>query len=179
MVEKDALSNSMIKLAITGPESSGKTTLAKALSDKYEAPWVEEYSRGYLSGLNRRYKEDDLVAIARGQIENESIIARKASSLLICDTDITVIAIWSVVRFNRLDPEIEQMEKAADYDHTLLCRPDIPWEPDPLRENPHDRHELFQLYADRLTSLNRPYTIVEGPAKNRMETAVSIIDNLI
>ncbi|MGB3181395.1 MAG: ATP-binding protein [Cyclobacteriaceae bacterium] len=169
----------MIKIAVTGPESSGKTTLASALASKYHVPWVQEYSREYLTELSGPYQEEDLLAIAHGQVALESKTSVSNPPLLICDTDMTVMAIWSLVRYGRLNPGIALLEQENLYHHTLLCKPDIPWEPGPLRENPNDRDELYKRYYDRLTKLKKPFTIIEGTEETRLKTAVSAIDCLI
>ncbi|MFA0961497.1 AAA family ATPase [Roseivirga sp. BDSF3-8] len=169
----------MIKVVITGPESSGKTTLASSLAHHYQVPLVPEYSRQYLSRISGPYTEEDLLVIAKGQVFNEKQKASLCPGLLICDTDITVISIWSLEKFRRIAPSLADLEVSTTYHLTFLCRPDIPWEPDPLRENPHDRDRLFILYKQRLKELRRPFTILEGSEAERLHTALNIIDNLI
>ena len=81
------------------------------------------------------------------------------------------VRIWSEEKFGRARPLLEQLARDVAYDHWLLCRPDIPWEPDPLRENPHDRDRLFAVYEDALRRLERPYTIIEGEREQRLAAA--------
>ena len=167
----------MIKVVVTGPESSGKTTLAQALASRYQAPWVPEYARTYLEQIKRAYREEDLLHIAQGQVEQEDQIARGEPLLLICDTSLLVIKIWSDYRYHRCHPWIEQQLTHRSVDHYLLCYPDIPWQPDPQRENPHDRNELFMLYQQNLSI--KPHTIITGSATARLETAIATIDQLL
>lgn len=56
-------------ITIVGPESSGKTTLARELASAYGVPWVPESARKYLEGLGRPYQANDLNRIAEGQLE--------------------------------------------------------------------------------------------------------------
>lgn len=145
-------------LVTTGPESSGKTTLATQLSAGLRAPLVTEASREYLTDLylrkpDARYDQQDLLEIARMQHAREQQALQAQPQWLVCDTDLLVIVIWSEVRFGNCEPALLQMfeEALTTGKRTyLLCDPGIPWQPDPLRENPQDREWLFGLYQHRL-----------------------------
>jgi NadR type nicotinamide-nucleotide adenylyltransferase len=167
----------MIKVVITGPESSGKTTLAKALAEHYLAPWVPEYARDYLNHLNQPYQEEDLLEIARGQVERENEAAAEKLDLLICDTSLVVIKIWSKYRYGRCHPWILEQIEQRPVDLYLLCSPDIPWEPDPQRENPDDRDELFKLYKRALK--DKPSVVIRGNESERLKQAISEIEHLL
>ena len=166
----------MRKVVITGPESSGKTTLAKSMADHFQVPWVSEFAREYLNGLDRPYEEKDLLAIARGQIKQENEAASTSPRVLICDTSLMVLKIWSEYRYGRCHPWILEQIERRPVDLYLLCSPDIPWEPDPQRENPNDRDELFKLYQRAL--LNQPTRIICGDRQERFVLAVNNIDHL-
>ena len=167
----------MSKVIITGPESSGKTTLAAALAAHYGTPWVPEYARTYLDQLDRPYREADLLEIAQGQVRQEEAAARSKPNLLLCDTSLLVIKIWSDYRYGRCHPWIEAQLAQRPVRHYLLCRPDIPWQPDPQRENPHDRDKLFVLYQQALRT--KPHTTIEGNQAQRMSISIEIIDRLL
>ena len=169
----------MIKICVTGPESSGKTTLAMALAEHFAVPWVPEFAREYLEGLGRPYVEEDLLRIAEGQLEAERRIAARRPDVLVCDTDLHTIRIWSEEKFGRCDPWIMEQCEYGAYDHWLLCRPDMRWDPDPLRENPNDRERLFEVYATMLARGNRPHTIMEGMHMARMRSAKAVIMELL
>ncbi|MDP7430159.1 MAG: ATP-binding protein [Flavobacteriales bacterium] len=162
----------MLKIIVTGPESSGKTTLCKALSEHFKIPSTEEYAREYLNNLGREYKEEDLLEIAKGQLQSET-----NSQLL--DTDLITIKIWSEYKYGKSDKWIlEQIEKQkSENRYYLLCRPDIPWEADPLRESPLNRDELFKIYKREIEELEHEYLIIEG--ENRFKNSISKISNLI
>ncbi|MFP4090612.1 MAG: AAA family ATPase [Cyclobacteriaceae bacterium] len=158
-----------LKVIITGPESSGKTTLARQLATVFAEPWVPEFARDYINTLDRKYQETDLLEIARGQIKREEEYTKEANQLLICDTGLEVLKIWSEYRFGRCHPWIlEQLEKKRP-ELYLLCAPDIPWEYDPQRENPDDRQELFEIYRKELSGQN--VQEVSGSRQQRLATA--------
>ncbi|MCB0786846.1 MAG: ATP-binding protein [Flavobacteriales bacterium] len=167
----------MKRIAITGPESSGKTTLARALAAHFGVPWVPEFAREYLKDLDRPYVKEDLLRIAEGQLEAERRIASGRPSMLVCDTDLLVIRIWSQEKFERVDPRLEELVRGTEYHHTLLCKPDLPWEPDPLRENPHDRDRLFGIYEQELNALGRTYAVIQGERMERLHRAVHALSS--
>lgn len=148
------------RILLTGPESSGKTLLARRLSVLLDAILVEEYAREYLHQRGGRYEEADLLAIWRGQAAKER--AYPWASCLVCDTGPLVIAVWSAVKYGRVHPEIEAAAAALDYDLILLCAPDLPWDPDPLREAPDavDRWRLFRRYQAKLAKSGRNWHII-------------------
>ena len=171
--------SAMLKIAIVGPESSGKTTLCKALAMHYQAPWVPEFAREYLGERGGAYTHSDLLRIAEGQCAQEERAAGSKPSLLLCDTDIVTIRIWNDEKYSAYDRRTIDLSERHHYDHWLLCRPDLPWEPDPLRENPHDRDRLFAVYEDLLKRLAKPFSIIAGDAEQRMRTATAVIDALL
>ncbi len=187
----------MLKIAIVGPESSGKTVLAEALMAYYHGGYVSEVSREYLEELGRPYEEHDLLAIARAlqQLhggaegfahEHEAAITmqepgqvKRIRRPIFYDTDTLNLKIWGQEKYGRVHPEIERMVRETSYTWRLLCRPDIPWEPDPFRENPHDRDRLFDVWERELKALGLRYTIIEGTHEQRMRTATNVVDVLM
>lgn len=177
----------MRRIVITGPESSGKTTLAQDLAAHYGTAWVHEAARNYLaartaSGSAGAYEEGDLLAIARFQLRVEdgcaAAIGKEDPQLLFCDTDLITIRIWGEEKYGRSDPWIVERTEQRPYDLWLLCAPDMPWEPDPLRENPHDRDRLFTVYERTLQRLKKPYVVMRGDRDARLRAAVHAIDRL-
>tara|TARA_B110000211_G_C13880032_1_gene464726 strand:- start:30 stop:527 length:498 start_codon:yes stop_codon:yes gene_type:complete len=162
----------MPKIIVTGPESSGKTTLCKALSKHLNLPFSKEYAREYLDALNRDYNQDDLLKIAKGQLESEL-------NFQLLDTDLITIKIWSDYKYENCDNCIlDKIEKQKiEKRFYLLCKPDIPWQADKQRENPNDREAIFRIYKQELENLGHPYFVVEG--KNRTENSISKISPLI
>ena len=162
----------MHKIIVTGPESSGKTTLCKALSKHFNLPFSKEYAREYLDALNRDYNQDDLLKIAKGQLQAEN-------GIQLLDTDLITLKIWSKYKYGSCDKWIlTQIEKQkSENRYYLLCKPDIPWEADPQRENPNNREDIFEIYKKEIASLGHDYFIVDG--ENRTENSVSKISPII
>lgn len=155
-------------IVITGPESSGKTTLTKALAKAFNIGYTEEYSREYLNS-NPTYKQEDLLKIAQGQLQKEKA---NHNPIAIHDTDLITIKIWSEYKYNQCNPWIiEQIEEQKNKNRLyLLCKPDIPWEADPLRENPTNRAELFEIFLTEIQNTKHPCFIIEG--EKRLEKAL-------
>lgn len=160
---------------MTGPESTGKTSLAEALAEHYGAPAVPEYARTYLENLDRAYVEEDLLHIARGQLAWEEEYADRAGERLIIDTSLVVLKIWSEYKYGRCHPFILENLRERRYDLFLLCRPDLPWSFDPLREHPDKREELFNIYQRELTALGFPYEVISGRGEERIARALAAI----
>ena len=141
-----------MKVLVTGPESSGKSTLARSLAWILDGYYVEEQARQYLHNLSRAYEADDLPRILRQQLAAEQRGLDSGASYVICDTGPEVIDIWSQVKYGIPVPGIELADVDKNYDLTLLCAPDLPWQEDRLREHPDPiaRQALFQRYRDRL-----------------------------
>lgn len=166
----------MLKIYLTGTESSGKTTIAKALSNHYACPWVPEYARQYLQEKQGKYEFKDLESISQGQIELEAQFEKGDPSKLILDTDQLVLYVWSMHKYGRVSSSIEHRLKAQKGGLHLLFRPDIAWEDDPLRESPNEREELFEKYKGTLEAFALDYEIVEGKGKSRLITAIKAIE---
>ncbi len=163
------------KIVITGPECCGKTTLANSLSKVYKCNVVKEFARKYLEKSNGHYNYEDLLKIAKGQFKEEKKMESLEKKILICDTAIHTIKIWSLEKYNKCDPWI--IKKRENYNHYLLCSPEIPWEADPLRENPKDRKRIFQIYLEELK--NKPMTIISGTQSERIKQAQKLINTYI
>ena len=153
---------------MTGPESSGKTTLCRQLSNHFNISFAKEFARSYIDSLERSYIMDDLLVIAREQLESEF-------NFQILDTDLITIKIWSEYKYGKCDKWIlDQIEKQkSEKRFYLLCSPDIPWEPDNQRKNPNDRKKLFEIYKNELENLKHKYFIVDG--ENRLEKIIKKI----
>jgi NadR type nicotinamide-nucleotide adenylyltransferase len=169
------------KIAITGPESTGKTTLARQLAAHYETLWVPEFARFYLTFLDRAYTPEDVIEIAKGQQNWENELSKLNPTLLFCDTDLMVAKIWLQFKYHLENEWIESQLKSNTYDFHLLCNIDLPWQDDPLRENPNlqDRQTLYDLYKQELTTLNVPFFEISGNESARLERAKRLIDNYL
>ena len=162
-------------ISIVGPESCGKTTLALALAQRFGAPWVEEYARGYLAG-RPNYDENDLAAIATGQRDLEERALEKAPAVLVLDTDLLVIRIWWQERYGRVPDWMEVAMRSQPPRAYLLARPDLPWEPDPLREAQFDRERLFDVYRAALVERGTTFDVVGGTSDARLQSALAALE---
>jgi NadR type nicotinamide-nucleotide adenylyltransferase len=173
------MKNQVIKVAITGPESTGKSMLAGQLANHYRTAWVPEYAREFINRLDRPYNQADILEIAKGQIWSETAKSRQTSGLLFCDTELIVTKIWSEVKYGNCDPWILSRIKSHKYDLYLLCDIDIPWAEDPQREHPHMREFLFNLYKKELQLMELPFFIVSGLNHERLVNAIRIVDSFL
>lgn len=167
------------KVVVIGPESTGKSTLSSALAEHYETAWVPEYARKYINELDRPYQSHDLLEIARGQLVSENKQAQKASDILICDTNLIVIKIWSEFKFGFCHEEILKEISKREYDLYLLMDIDVPWEDDPQRENPGRRDFFYDLYKSTLESLDVPFIEISGEWQKRRNDAITAINRLL
>lgn len=174
----------IIKVVMFGPESTGKTTLARQLARYYNSVWVMEYARPYLqdkwNNERKTCEFEDLLPIAIGQMKLENELVGKANKVLFCDTDILETLVYSETYYGGIvDPLLDVAAKNNFYEIYLLCNIDIPWEADDLRDRPERREEMFLSFKNALKTNDRPYVLIEGDKKARLETAIKVVDELI
>jgi NadR type nicotinamide-nucleotide adenylyltransferase len=168
---------SIRKVVVIGPESTGKSTLSKDLATALQTIWVPEYAREYLEHLGRPYTETDLLEIAKGQVQNEDQLAAQVNELLICDTDLHVVKVWSQHKYGRCHKWILEEIARRDYDLYLLTYIDVIWEDDPLREHPEEgqRHYFYNIYKDIVQQSGLPWADIRGNNEQRLQTAMAAI----
>lgn len=168
----------VIPIVLTGPESTGKSALCQALGAHFNVPGVPEYARWYLENLGRDYNYRRLQRLARlHKSYQESQLPPSGPVFL--DTDLINYYIWSKVIFGKVDAWIEAALQKEQHHRYLLAYPDLPWQPDPLRENPHNRLALFQHYKKEISSLKRPFRIIRGSGTHRLENAIQAVSGLL
>lgn len=167
------------KIVVTGPESSGKTTLTKQLAASLATPWIPEYARTYLDKLDRPYKLEDILLIGERQLAQHTTLSEHDPSYLLCDTSFLVLHIWVQVKYKQTNAWLKRQFIEDPVDLYLLCEPDIPWTYDPLRENPDDRYVLFELYRAALIKYQKPFVLIKGKdPTQRLKTAVTAVKEL-
>ncbi len=176
--------SNLIKIVLFGPESTGKTTLARELAMHYQTVWVPEYAREYLQEKWDREQKTcephDLLPIAYGQMALENTLTEEANHVLICDTDLLETKVYSEAYYTgTCDPLLEKYALENQYDLYLLTYIDVPWEKDDLRDKPEEREEMFQAFRQSLEAYQRPYLLIQGSLEERLETAVHAIDQLL
>jgi len=168
----------MIRISVTGPESTGKSWLAQRLAEHYHVPWVPEYARQYLENLARPYNYDDILTIAKKQFELENSLSQ-STKLLFCDTDLCVTNIWCNVKYGKCHSWITSELEKNHYALYLLCNIDLPWQYDPLREHPDMRSQIFGLYYELLEKHRFNYRVVSGTGEDRLKNAIAFIDDYL
>ncbi len=162
-------------ICIVGPECTGKTALASALGERFAVGYVEEYARDYLAGRTA-YEPADVEAIARGQIALEARALAAGESPVILDTDLLVIRVWWQEKYGWLPDWLRGAFAAQAPRHYLLAAPDLPWEPDPLRESPFDRERLFDVYRATLVAERLRFDVVRGTGAARLRCALAALE---
>ncbi len=178
----------IIKIVVTGPESTGKSSLCAQLAEYFQTNWVPEYAREYLLTSGKEYQYEDLFTIAEGQMILEDRIVEQTKlsyannptavvKPVFIDTDLQLIKVWSEFVYDRCDNRILQSIANRKYNFFLLCKPDMPWVPDVLREYPDlvQREMLYHHYRDALIYQTVPWIEIGGTPEERFQTAVTAI----
>lgn len=184
--------NKVKKFVVIGPESTGKSTLCESLATHFSSTWCKEYAREYLLKNGMGYAPEDLLAIARGQLlleDNtmkslEHSIGKNTSDnipILFIDTDMYVMKVWSEFVFGICHPWILNQIVEREYDGYLLCKTDLPWVKDELREYPdlETREKLYHQYKDILINQSTPWYEVSGLDPKRTQGAIEWVHNQI
>jgi len=154
-----------MKIILTGPESTGKSTLAQQLAEHYQMDWVEEYARTYIQSLNRLYEEADLKKIAEGQHQRISEKEITNPPLLFCDTSFLVVKVWAQYKYGRCDESILKLLEEQQADLYFLCGTD-------------QRQELYEIYKSELEEMRVPFVELRGNEKERLKKAIVLIDSI-
>lgn len=179
MLATDIHTATLKKVAIVGPECTGKTDLSQYLASYFKTEWVPEYARAFLNKLNRPYEKSDLTKIAHGQIRMEDEWMQTANRVLICDTNLIVVKVWSEQKFGDCDPEILRAMTSRHYDLLLLTQVDLPWEEDPQREHPDKRDYFWNIYRREATESKIPVVEISGVREQRRKIAVRAIEEIL
>ena len=171
-----------LKVAIIGPESTGKSTLCEHLSQHYNALWVPEYAREYLQQHGTKYTYDDLLIIAQRQMEAEDAFVNQSNSqVLFIDTNMYVMKVWCEFVYGKCHQYIIDEIATRHYDLYLLCNIDLEWEYQEMREYPdlESRTRLFHMYKDILINQHTPWKMIEGSSELRTRAAVDTVNALL
>ncbi|MEN5087175.1 ATP-binding protein [Sphingobacterium sp. PCS056] len=167
----------LIKIAVVGPESTGKSTIAQAVARHFDTVCVPEYAREYCKNLHNEYTLQDEVNMYYGQIALENtLIPLAKNNLLICDTTIMTIKIWCDYLFGDTPQDVKEEINNRHYDLYLLMDIDLPWEEDPLRDFPEHREHFMGVWESELKSLKANYIIISGLGDERLKNALEAIN---
>lgn len=164
------------RIVLTGPESTGKTTMAQQLAAHFHTNWVEEYGRDYFVMHGGIREIADLSRIAEGQVRLEEEALLKANKLLICDTDLIVTQVWSEIYFKDCPQDVIDLSYTRRYDLHLLMDIDIPWEDDGTREFPQLREWHFKRLKEELDQRRLPYVIISGSFEERLQACIQAVN---
>ncbi len=167
------------RIVLTGPESTGKTTLAKKLAEHFETTWVEEFGRSYFVEKGGVLQLIDIQHIANGQVDLEEQNIQKATKLVFCDTDLIVTQIWSEIYFQECPETVIEMSYQRKYDLYLLLDIDIPWEDDGTREFPHLRQWHYDRIQLELENRGLKYAIISGNFDERLKSCIKAVHSII
>ncbi|MFM9908318.1 MAG: AAA family ATPase [Chitinophagaceae bacterium] len=175
------------RIVIVGPESTGKSTLCQQLAEHYNTSWCPEYARQYLIDKGMNYDFKDLLSIAKGQVAlEEEYLDRVSNSghhsrFLFIDTDMYVLKVWCEFVFGNCHQWIIDQIVERKYDLYLLCKTDLPWVQDELREYPDlaSREKLYMIYKDIMINQITPWVDINGNTEERLQKAITAVDALV
>ncbi|TDG37581.1 NadR [Pedobacter changchengzhani] len=167
------------KIAIVGPESTGKSTISIALAKHYNVAWVPEYARYYCAALTGDCTLQDEINMFHGQVALEdSVLETTDKDFIICDTTFLTVKIWSDEMLGETPQIVLDGLEKSPYDLYLLLDIDLPWEEDPLRDFPHKREHFMAVWHKELKALNANYVVING-IETRLKNAVKAIDGFL
>jgi HTH-type transcriptional repressor of NAD biosynthesis genes len=170
------------RVCVLGAESTGTTTLAKALAAKLNTTWVEEYGREYsalkLEQNNPVWRSDEFELIASEQTRREDQAARNANRVLICDTNAFATTLWHRRYMGSESKQVEEIARTGRCDLYLLTGDEIPFVQDGLRDGEHIRHEMHTWFEEALAAQSIPWKLLRGSQEERLREALSLINEL-
>ena len=179
LLKQGGESAAIVRVALIGPESTGKSFLSEALAKHFNTVWVPEFAREYFANTNREYFLEDILQIAKAQLKQEEQLINKANTFIFADTELIISKVWCEDKFKTSPKWIEENVSKKKYDFYLLTFPDIPWIEDKLRENANRRQYFFDWYEHELKLLNAEYSIIKGEGAVRLTNCIEAIANYI
>lgn len=168
---------SIKRIVLIGPESTGKSELAIKLAHHYNTIYISEYAREFVEMNNYKYSFNDVLHIAKKQIEQEEDYLYKANNLIFIDTDIILTKIWLLHVYKKYPEWIDDEIRNLKRDLYLLCYYDLTWQFDKARENEDLREYLYNLYEDEIKRNGFNYKVIKGIGDKRLENAVEAINS--
>jgi HTH-type transcriptional regulator, transcriptional repressor of NAD biosynthesis genes len=171
--------NAIKLVCFFGPESTGKSMMAKKMAGLYKTEFVPEVARELITSND--FKREDIIMIARAQTERIFQKARKANRILFCDTDLITTQIYSRQYLGVVPPVLYELENMVGYDLYFLFDIDVPWVSDGLRDlgDEGKRQEMYDIFRQELERRNINYTKVQGDWEERERTVRKAVDKLL
>lgn len=168
----------ILRVTLTGSESTGKTRLAEGLARYYGTTWSREFSREYALHKGAPLDASDVEPIARGQMRVEDEALQRAHELALFDTDLVSTVVYAEHYYGSCPEWVERAARDRLADLYLLCDIDVTWMPDPQRDRPHAREEIHRAFEGTLGRLGARYALLQGTWAEREARAVDAIDAL-
>lgn len=169
----------LIKITVTGPECSGKSWLCQRLAAHFNTTWAPEYARIYLEEHGPGYDFKLLARLEEGHLKHQQKYLAEARKMIFLDTDLINYLVWEKLAFGKQHPKlVSRADKETDHRY-LITYPDLPWEDDPLRENPANRIHIYDRHLREVANRQRPYRVVKGQGEKRLENAIRATKELM
>ena len=169
----------LVRVCVTGPESTGKTTLARRLAERFHTEWVPEGSRVYAERIGRPLVAADVGPIAREHLmladAAEELARRDGATLLVLDTDLLSTVVYARHYYGRSPRWVEREERARRASLYLLSEVDVPWLPDGIRDRPENREAMFASFREALERRKAKFVVVRGDWEARWQIAVDAV----
>lgn len=162
-------------VVLIGPESTGKTTLAASLAAHCDVPWVPEASRRFVETVDTPLSVATVAPIARLSMALDDAARASAPELLVHDTDLVSTVVYSQHYYGTVEPWIVAEARTRRAGLYLLCLPDLPWEPDGVRDRPTQRAELLTMFRETLRAMDAEVVEVSGLGTARLDAAISAV----
>ena len=171
----------MIKIALIGPESTGKTELSRKLAEYFHTDWEPELAREYIENLDGKYLYDDVCEIARLQIlqEMKYVDRKDDKSFVFFDTDLIITKVWLEYKYGKVPAFVNERISSRYFDLYLLCEPDLPWIADSVREHGDDRPYFFDWYLHEIEVLGIPFAKINGIGEERFQHALKAVNDFV
>lgn len=172
----------MLRVAILGPESTGKTELAKSLAEYFQVDWVPEFARAYVESLSRPYEYEDVCRIAAHQIDEELFYENHPNDgkkFVFFDTDLIITKVWFDYKYGKVPKFLQERLNCHFFDFYLLCYPDLPWQPDSVREHGDDREFFFNWYKQEIEKTGKSVSIITGIGNERLQNAIRALTSFV
>lgn len=156
------------KFCFIGPESTGKTTVAKKIAKELDATYVPEYAEEFIKKNEGKYELKDVDKIINSQIVTEKALTKLLKKSMIIDTDIITNLVWAETIFGSYDKKYDNLISQRDYEITFLFYPDVEWVSDEHRKITEEsksnefRLKMFQLMEKKLIENNQKYIVLYG-----------------
>ena len=177
-METQPTASKIRRIAIIGPECTGKTTLTQQLAEHAGVAWIPEYARKYITELEGIYSIDDVIFIAKKQIDEYDYSDEGVFNEIFFDTDLIITKVWFDVVFKDCPDWVEKAIQERPFEYHLLCNTELPWEPDMVRQNGGEKREkLFKMYEQELIKRGYPYGVVTGNGQERLSNALTLLNS--